>query len=452
MSDTAIRRLDAHDQAAAVRSGAASPDHFVLAAISAIRTQDPQYGAIAFERFDEAVEEARRIDRGAPFAGVPVLVKDLMCPVEGLPSSDGNRLLRDEVRVAARSSVLVERLRRAGFVVLGSTTTAEFGGTITTETSAFGACHNPRAPGHSSGGSSGGSAAAVAAGFVPIAHGNDASGSLRIPASFCGVMGFKPARGRIDDHEDPGTWFGLAVQGAIARTARDLRAAVGVLAGDESRAEAAPPSVRRGPRVGVLDVASLPDLDRDVAGSVWSSAASLAERGVPTTLVAPSQLPMLDPEFGLHFSIMAAAGIVAEVDRAQQTAKGNVLDSLDGPTGALVRLAQRRTAQDFAASHSWLMTFRARMQDWWARSGLDVLITPVTTTPAPLIGALVDPESGGRLVATIMCFTAQVNVTGQPAISVPISGTGLPVGVHLIGRSAQQESDLFNLAALLEDR
>jgi amidase len=446
--DHATSIEDAHDQAERVRSGDVARTHYVERAIERILTMDAEIGAIAHRRFDEALEEAGAVPTDAPFAGVPVLVKDLMCPVEGLPESNGNRLLKERAQVAAWSSILVDRLRVAGFVVLGSTCTAEFGATITTETSAFGPTRNPHELNHSSGGSSGGAAAAVAAGYVPVAHGNDASGSLRIPASFCGVLGYKPARGRVDDRSDPGSWFGLAVQGPIARTVRDLRAMTGVLADD--------PRLLRGavvtgrpllPRTGVLDVRQRPELSHEVAAALCDAERCLVDAGHDVAVIDRASCPMFRDDFGRHFALAAAAGVTAELTRIADTGHPDIFRNLEPATAALVQLAERRSAADFARTHGWLMELRADLATWWRQAGLDVMVTPVVTSAPPRLGDLSDPVRGGRLVAEIMRFTAQINVTGQPAVSVPVaSDSPLPVGVQLVGASGSSEDALWSVA------
>jgi amidase len=395
------------------------------------------------------MREVGETAREAPFAGVPILVKDLMCDVAGLPASNGNAALKQRRWTARRDSVLVDRLRSAGFVVLGSSTTAEFGATISTETSAFGACPNPRATGYSSGGSSGGAAAAVAAGLVPVAHGNDASGSLRIPSAFCGVLGFKPARGRIDDGLDPGSWFGLAVHGPVARSVRDLRSLTRVLAGETGHSirsghTAAPARLR----VGVLDLAHDSDVAPTVRDAVHRAAECLCALGHVISPVDPATTPFADSDFGRNFALVAATGVAMEVARAAQRAGvPELFDQLDPPTAALVGLANRRSALDFARSHAWLMDFRAAMRHWWRQSGLDVLLTPVTTAPAPALGELVHPVTGGRLVSKLMKYTAQLNVTGDAAVAVPSDAAdGLPIGVQLVAAAGTSEDQLLAVA------
>jgi amidase len=188
---------DATSLAALIRSGQASPLELVDDAIARVQRHDPTINAVIHERFDAARAEAVGAIPDGPFRGVPFLVKDLGCEIAGEPNSLGNQALKDADVRATTDSYLYQSFRRAGLITLGRTNTPELGGTITTEPVAFGPSRNPWNPEYSTGGSSGGSAAAVAAGMVPVAHASDGGGSIRVPASECGLVGLKPSRGRI---------------------------------------------------------------------------------------------------------------------------------------------------------------------------------------------------------------------------------------------------------------
>lgn len=198
MTPTAgVNDLDAVEQAAAVRDGAVGPSEVVREAIGRIDALDGRLNAVIHRRFDAALAErvASMGDRGA-FAGVPILVKDALCATEGDPYHFGMQLLKDRQWRSPTDSYLGRRFRAAGFVILGRTNTPELATAFLTEPSAYGATKNPRDPSRSPGGSSGGSAAAVASGMVAVAHGNDMGGSIRVPASSCGLVGLKPSRAR----------------------------------------------------------------------------------------------------------------------------------------------------------------------------------------------------------------------------------------------------------------
>ena len=231
----AIDALDATAQAELVRSGIATPSELVAAAIARIERTNPQVNAVITERFEAATAEAAGDLPDGPFRGVPILLKDLGAAMAGEPLHMGTKFLKGSGYRAQIDSYVTARLRRAGFVVLGRTNTPEFGSTCTTEPESYGATRNPWNPNHSSGGSSGGSAAAVAAGMVPVAHASDGGGSIRIPASECGLFGLKPSRGRISRGPLAGEgWGGASTDGCLSITVRDTAAVLDILAGYEA--------------------------------------------------------------------------------------------------------------------------------------------------------------------------------------------------------------------------
>src|SRR5580700_5890858 len=217
--------LDATAQADLVRRGEVSPKELVAAAIAAIEAVNPRLDAVIRTRFDAARQEAEGDLPDGPFRGVPILYKDLGCMVAGEPTAFGVGPLR--ALAFPVTSYLAEQFQSAGFIALGRTNVPELGTTVTTEPRSFPAARNPWDPGHSTGGSSGGSAAAVASGMVAVAHANDGGGSIRIPASECGLVGLKPTRARVSQGPVTGeAWAGSTIDGAVARTVRD---AAGVL-------------------------------------------------------------------------------------------------------------------------------------------------------------------------------------------------------------------------------
>src|SRR5215471_13946765 len=242
-----LEGLDATAQADLVRRNEISALELVERAIAHIMRLNPQLNAVIHTRFDAAREEARDVMPGsAPFAGVPFLVKDLLCTTAGDPIHFGTRVLRDARMCAQSDSYLTTKLRAAGLIILGRTNTPELGTLPTTEPDAYGPTRNPWNLAHSTGGSSGGSAAAVAAGLVAAAHANDGGGSIRIPASECGLVGLKPSRGRTSLGPDAGEgWAGLVAEHVVTRSVRDtagiLDAVAGYVPGDPYTA---PPPVR----------------------------------------------------------------------------------------------------------------------------------------------------------------------------------------------------------------
>src|SRR5882724_1408934 len=230
---TDLALLDATAQAELVRQRKASPRELVDAAIDRIERVNPRLNAVITPLFETARAQAdsTRLPDG-PFRGVPFLLKDLICHSAGDPYHAGMRLLRELRWVEREDTYLAARFRASGFVFLGKTNTPELGPVPTTEPLAYGPTRNPWDPGRSPGGSSGGSAAAVASGMVPAAHANDGGGSIRIPASACGLVGLKPSRGRTSLGPDAGAvWEGMAIEHVVSRSVRDTAAVLDVVAG-----------------------------------------------------------------------------------------------------------------------------------------------------------------------------------------------------------------------------
>ncbi len=225
-----LAQLDATAQAALVRGGEASANELVEAAIRRVERLNPPLNAVVTTMFEEARATVSGGRLRGPFAGVPFLLKDLGALYAGVPTSAGSKFTQHFV--PDHDSALVARLKGAGLVVIGKTNTPEFGIQPTTEPLLFGPCRNPWDPGRSTGGSSGGSAAAVAAGLVPMAHASDGGGSIRIPASCCGLFGLKPTRARISSGPDAGdSMSGLVVEHAVTRSVRDSAALLDATAG-----------------------------------------------------------------------------------------------------------------------------------------------------------------------------------------------------------------------------
>jgi len=299
-----LAALDATAQADLVRRGQVSPCELVDAAIARIERVNPQINAVIIPRFDAARREASAPLPDGPFRGVPFLLKDLDTFSANDPYHAGTRFLRDAKFVADHDSYLVQKFRAAGFVVVGKTNTPEFGLNVTTEPATYGASRNPWNTAHSTGGSSGGSAAAVAAGLVPAAHASDGGGSVRIPASECGLVGLKPSRGRVSLGPDYGEyWHGLVISHAVTRSVRDCAAILDAIAGPMSGDPYfAPPPTRSyaseagtAPgrlRIGVLAhiPGSVAKLHSDCAAAVGNAATLLESLGHSVELAYPPAL------------------------------------------------------------------------------------------------------------------------------------------------------------------
>lgn len=474
--------LDAVTQAALVRSGEVTPSELVDAAIARIRRVDPELNAVIAERFERAEDEAAGPLPDGPFRGVPILLKDLGAAMAGEPQHLGNRLLRDLDHRPTEDSYLVRRLRAAGFVILGRTNTPEFGSTCTTEPDAYGPTRNPWNPRHSTGGSSGGSAAAVASRMVPVAHASDGGGSIRIPASECGLFGLKPSRGRISRGPQSGEgWAGASTDGVVSLTVRDSAALLDVLAGWEPGDPYTAPPPRR-PwsqdlavppgrlRVGVHTdhplgfVSTAPR----VAESVRRTATLLADLGHDVVESVPEAL--LDSDFLAHYGVIITVAMARQLDGLAQLAGRPVTeDDVEAANWANGQNGRAVTGARYLEELEWMHGYGRRLASWWRGGfgseravaenpdGFDLLLVPSIGTLPPELGYLgmqpgEDPGVSMIRIAEVIPFTAQFNTSGQPAMSVPMdwSDDGLPIGSQLVAAYGREDL-LFSLAAQLEE-
>lgn len=454
---------DATTQAARVRAGEVSPAELVDAAIDRIEKLNPQLNAVITDRFERARQEAAGPLPDGPFRGVPVLIKDLHCPSAGDRRCEGMRVLKEANIVADHDSHVVRRFRAAGFVIVGRTNTPEMGTTVTTEPVAFGPTRNPWDTSRSTGGSSGGSAAAVASGMVATAHASDGGGSIRIPASECGLVGLKPNRARISSGPDAGEgWMGASTNGALTRTVRDAAAVLDVLAGPELGDPYAAPALPRplvdevgAPtgrlRIGMLDHPPLPVIaDPEVSEAVQTTARLLESLGHDVADAHPRA--MEEQEFADRFVQVVAVNTAADVAEWSRVLGRPIGDDELEPGNALFStLGRSLTGPDYAATIGWLHGWSRRVAAWWA-DGWDLLISPVINGTPPPLGWITDPEQGMERVRQLLQYTAQFNVTGQPAISLPLhqSMEGTPVGVQLVAALGREDL-LVRVASQIEE-
>ena len=457
----ALAFLPAPEVAARIRAGAVSAREVVEAAVRRIEALDPQLGAFVELDAERALAEADGIGRDdqRAFAGVPIAVK-ANTAVAGMCMNFASRFMAGHR--PTHSAYLVRRLRGAGFVVVGTTNMSEFGILPTTEARHTGPARNPWDPDRTPGGSSGGSAAAVAAGLVPIAHGNDGGGSLRIPAACCGLVGLKPSRGRISRGPDLGDSF-LAGDGVLTRTVAETALLLDVLSGYEPGdatwaprpAEPYTLAMRRDPgrlRIAMTLANGLEvDADPEVVRGLHRTAELLRELGHEVEEASPA-LPAPDAlEIFLHvFGPAAALGVhFGEMLAGRRPEE----DEIEPLSRAVLEAAEALPSTGYLGALAQLQLLARGTVAFFA--DFDILMTPVLAArPLPigeLHGCGEAPMDDLRRSGRFAPYTALFNVTGQPAISVPVGfgEDGLPTAVQLVGHPLGEET-LLQVAAQLE--
>jgi amidase len=461
MSDD-VAWLDATAQAELVRTKQVSPAELVADAITRIEKLNPQLNAVIHELFDRARTAAAALPDG-PFRGVPFLLKDLGAELAGTPMHEGSDFAGDYTSTVTQH--LTQRYLDAGFVICGKTNTPELGILPTAEPRRYGPSRNPWNTDHSTGGSSGGSAAAVASGMVPASHANDGGGSIRIPASCCGLVGLKPTRGRNSLAPQYGDLMGgLVCEHVVTRSVRDsaaiLDATAGPVPGDPywappprgpsfSAAAASAPALLR-----IAVMTSSPsgtDVHPDCVEAARSAAAlceSLGHRLEETTIDVDA-----DAFLGHFVNAWAAGNAWALADWEHRLGRAATDGEVEPLTWELVQLGRSLNAGQYLTAVQGLQ--RITRQIAAAFEQFDVLLTPTLGEPPAPLGTF-DSPPGEPLVglfraAAYVPFTPPFNVTGQPAISLPLhwNDSGLPIGVQFAGRFGDEET-LLSLAAQLE--
>jgi amidase len=457
--------MDATAQAQLVRNGDVTPAELVEAAIARIDKLNPQLNAVIHRLDDKAMAAAADPSLpDGPFRGVPFLVKDGVCHTAGDPFHCGMQVLKDIEWHEDTDTWLAARYRAAGFVFVGKTNLPELAASVTTEPLAYGATHNPWSLDHSPGGSSGGSAAAVAAGFAPVAHGNDMGGSIRVPSSACGLVGLKPTRGRTTLGPDFGEYWGpLTHEHVLTRSVRDsagvLDAVAGPGPGDPYTAPApARPyrdDVGADPgrlRIGVRTMRTYGgESHPECVAAVEVTAQLLDELGHDVARVTLDALDTTDIGFiGIYASAIARdlERWSARIGRRLEPAELDPMNAVTAEMGRTITGPQYLAATEIGQAWSRQVT------SWWAE-GNDVLLTPTMPEPPARLGEISpdtdDVMSAMTSMGRYATFTSLFNVTGQPAISLPLHWTadGLPVGVQLVAAYGREDV-LFRLASQLE--
>jgi amidase len=451
----------AGELAALVRKGELRARELTEASLRRIEALQPTLNAFVHLDPDGALAAADAVGPGdpRPFAGVPIAVKDTAA-VAGMPLTMGSDLFGDYI--PAQEAFVVRRLRDAGFVIVGKTNMPEFGILPVSEPRRFGPARNPWDTERTPGGSSGGAAAAVAAGLVPLAHGSDGGGSIRIPAACCGLVGLKPGRGRISRGPEGGDDF-LVTDGVLTRTVAETAELLDVLSGYEAGDPTwAPPpeepfatTAAREPgrlRIGVTTDAAIPAaLDPLCERAVLDAAELLRELGHEVEEVeAPWKGQDVLRTFALAFGAPIATGIHFGATVSGREPSEDLIEPL---SWIMWKGTRERSAVDYLLARSRLTVLARKIVALWNR--YDAVLVPALAQRPVRIGEIDacsdNPWEDFRRSGQFTPYTALFNSTGQPAISVPLfdGDDGLPLGVQLAGRPAG-EGQLLALAAQLE--
>jgi amidase len=445
-----------------IRTRDVSVAEVLEAAIARIERLNPILNAVVTKVYDEARGEVPALDGAAPFAGVPFLLKDLGGAQAGVPLSAGSRFFAHAP--APANAEIVNRHKRAGLMILGRTNTPEFGLSATTEPVLFGPTRNPWDLARTPGGSSGGSAAAVAARMVPLAHASDGGGSIRIPASCCGLFGMKTTRNRNTLAPYAGEGLaGCSVEHVVSRSVRDSAAALDATAGPApGDPYYAPPPARP-----FLDEVGTPParlrialttkafggapVHPDCVAAAEASARLCQDLGHVVEEASPAfDVEGLDVNYNRIFAAWAAANVQL---RARALGKEPDPAGFEWVTWAMVELGRQIAAPDYVMMVHRLHGISREIA--WFFETYDVLLTPTLGEPPVELGVLdMMSEDLGAYTERLWRFspfTYPFNVTGQPAMSVPLAWNpaGLPIGVHFVGRYGD-EATLFRLAGQLE--
>jgi Asp-tRNA(Asn)/Glu-tRNA(Gln) amidotransferase A subunit family amidase len=463
MSFQEYESLDAMGLAESVRRGDVSPAEVLDAAIERMTERNPAINAVVIPMLEEARRVVAEGPPDGPLHGVPFLLKDLFLLYTGTRTTNGCRFFEDYV--ADHDSELVRRYRDAGLVVFGKSATPEFGLTTTTESKLFGVTRNPWNLEHTAGGSSGGASAAVAAGILPAAHASDGGGSIRIPASCCGLFGLKPTRGRIPFGPDAGEgWSGMSTMHAVSRSVRDNALLLDISEGPDMGAPyQAAPKTRPyldevGAPVGQLRVGLLretfngTETHADCRAAVEDAAALCESLGHRVDEVK------IELDVGAmgsaSQSIMGGNLLYTLEDRAAALSRDFGPDDLESFTYGMTEAVRERGASDYARSIRTIHGIGRQIEGVFEHC--DVLLSPTMGAPPQKIGVLSlsnpDLAAFGQAVLTSVGYTQVFNASGHPGMSVPLcwNAENLPIGIQFVGRLGD-EAGLLRLAAQLEE-
>ena len=457
---------DATELAGLVAKREVSATELLDAALAAVMIRNPALNAVVLVQDQIARRDIAAGLPHGPFRGVPFLLKDLGCEAVDFPAHNGSRLLANTRY--GRDSMIYQRIRATGVVTFGRTTSPEGGIGAVTEAAVYGGpTRNPWNLDHTPGGSSGGAGAAVAAGIVSMAHGSDGGGSVRIPASSCGLFGFKPTRARLPDGPYAGEgWAGMSIDGFLTRSVRDTAVMLDACAGDDPGAPYVAPAMAQGYaaaisrpprrlRVAVCDTTLTGDpIDPDVAAVVQQTAYLLESLGhhVSPGYPAAADTAMMMRAWTDIVAVGTALSITAALHGRDVTAQ-DVEGIGRGALAHAASLSPLRYLQAVGEIHA----YGRQMADYFA-NGPDILLTATLAEPPAKIGRFnhdrtdyVNYRTGPGGIFAYSPFCAAFNASGQPAASLPLgmSSSGLPIGIHLAAAYGQDE-DLIALCAELE--
>jgi amidase len=456
--------MDATDLAELVRSGEASPAELIQTAIERIEALNGELNAVIHPLFEKALATE---PADGPFRGVPFLMKDLACHSAGDPMHEGMGFLKRLGWVEEEDTWLARRFREAGLVLLGKTNTPELGILPTTESTAYGPARNPWSTDRSTGGSSGGAAAAVAAGMVPIAHASDGGGSIRIPASACGLVGLKPSRGRVSLAPEFGDFMsGLTTELAVSRSVRDTAALLEWVAdpppGEPYSApdRARPYTEEVGADPGRLRIGLMTrppggqfETHPDCVAAAEAAARLLESLGHELEQSYPDALD--DEGYIEKFLVRWSSGVRFGLSYwERRTGESIGPDDVEPLTWALAEQGRAHSAADYLEAMEYAQEVARRGAGWWDEH--DLLLTPTMALPPAPIGEIGNGDEEVPLMPIVRAtpyaiFTAGFNSSGQPAISLPLhwSEDGLPIGVQLVAAYGREDL-LIRVAAQLE--
>jgi amidase len=453
---------DALGLAGLVAAKKVKPSELIDAALARAAELNPKLNAIVFQDADSARAAAAKARPRGTFGGVPMLLKDMRANVVGWPTRSGSRYV--PATPASAESTIVTRFKAAGLIPFGKTNVPEFGILPTTECKLYGPAHNPWNLAHSPGGSSGGSAAAVAAGIVPIAHATDGGGSIRIPASACGLVGLKSTRGRVSQGPEAGdATSGLSIDGVVTRSVRDTAAALDAICGfDYGDPYFAPPpegsyleGIKRKPKR--LRIAVSTKMmngtahDPEVTAAVKKTAKLCESLG---HIVEETDPPLDAGALVGAFSTVWCANVAYSLTLLQrQTGIAPSLEVVEGLTMGLYEMGMRVSAVALTEARQTMMRAGRAMAKWHETH--DVWLTATLGRPPMKLGTLdideTDVQKGFAPNFGYVPFTSMQNSTGTPGINLPLNWAkdGLPLGVQFTAR-AGGEMILLKLAAELE--